>query len=232
VVAPNRIAEVASVIGEPARAAMLAGLMDGRALTAGELAQIAGVTPQTASTHLARLVDADLVKVQRQGRNRYHRLAGPGVARLLEGLMQHATGDAARWRAPRIGPRDEAMRRARTCYDHLAGRLGVAIADALVAQGYVEIDEEAGLITERGTAFFESTGIVLPDPARRSARPLCRPCLDWSERRPHLGGRLGAAICAHGFRTGWLRRVEGTRALSVTPKGQTALRRVFGLAAF
>jgi DNA-binding transcriptional ArsR family regulator len=229
-VTSNRIAEVASVIGEPARAAMLTALMDGRALTAAELAGVAGITPQTASTHLARLIGAELVTVEKQGRNRYHRLAGPAVARLLESLMRHTTGGVARLRVPRTGPRDEALRRARTCYDHLAGRLGVAITDVLVAQGHVEIDDEAGLITEGGAAFFARIGIALPEASRRLTRPLCRPCLDWSERRPHLAGRLGAAICTHGFDAGWLRRIDGTRAVSVTPKGQAAMAKIFGIA--
>lgn len=226
-VTSNRIAEVASVIGEPARAAMLTVLMDGRALTAAELAGVAGITPQTASTHLARLIGAELVAVEKQGRHRYHRLAAPAVARLLETLMQHTTGGVARQRVPRTGPRDEAMRRARTCYDHLAGQLGVAITDALVAQRHVEIDDEAGLITEGGAAFFARIGIALPEASRR---PLCRPCLDWSERRPHLAGRLGAAICTHGFDAGWLRRIDGTRAVSVTPKGHAAMAKIFGIA--
>jgi DNA-binding transcriptional ArsR family regulator len=229
-VTSNRIAGIASVIGEPARAAMLAVLMDGRALTAAELAGVAGITPQTASTHLARLIGAELVTVEKQGRHRYHRLAGPAVAGLLESLMQHATGSVARQCVPRTGPRDEAMRRARTCYDHLAGRLGVAIADALVAQGHVEIDDEAGLITEPGAAFFARIGIASLGASRRSTRPLCRPCLDWSERRRHLAGRLGAAICTHGFPAGWLRRIAGTRAVSITPKRQAAMVKFFGIA--
>jgi DNA-binding transcriptional ArsR family regulator len=229
-VTSNRIAEGAAAIGEPARAAMLTVLMDGRALTATELAGVAGITPQTASTHLARLISADLVTVEKQGRNRYHRLAGPGVACLLESLMQHTTGGVARQRVPRTGPRDEAMRRARTCYDHLAGRVGVAIADALVAQGHVEIDDEAGLVTEGGAAFLARVGIALPEASGRSTRPLFRPCLDWSERRPHLAGRLGAAICTHGFDAGWLRRIAGTRAVSITPKGQAAMVKIFGIA--
>jgi hypothetical protein len=178
---------------------MLTVLMDGRALTAAELADVAGIAPQTASTHLARLIGAELVAVKKQGRHRYHRLAGPAVASLLESLMRHTMGGGARHRVPRTGPRDEVMRLARTCYDHLAGRLGVAIADALVAQGHVEMDDEAGLITAGGAAFFTRIGISLPNSSRRLTRPLCRPCLDWSERRPHLGGRLGAAICTHGL---------------------------------
>jgi DNA-binding transcriptional ArsR family regulator len=232
-VSPNRIAEVASVIGEPARAAMLTALMDGRALTAAELAAIAGITPQTASTHLARLVGAGLVNVARQGRHRYHRLAGSSVARMLEGLMQHVSAGRMAQPPPRTGPREEALRQARTCYDHLAGRLGVAIADALVAQGHVELDDEGGIITNSGVAFFARTGILAPDegaPSRRMTRPLCRPCLDWSERRPHLAGRLGAAICSHGFEAGWLRRINGARTVVVTPKGRSQLARLFGIA--
>jgi DNA-binding transcriptional ArsR family regulator len=231
-VSPNKIAEVAAVVGEPARAAMLAALMDGRALTASELAAVAGITPQTASTHLARLVAAELVAVATQGRHRYHRLANPGVARMLEGLMQHASARDGTRRTPRTGPRDEALRQARTCYDHLAGRLGVAIADALVARGHVEIEDDAGLVTDMGAKFLAKLGIVLPDAAKPglgSGRPVCRPCLDWSERRPHLAGRLGAALCRFGFDAGWVRRIDGTRAVAVTPKGQVALANVFGI---
>lgn len=234
-VSPNRIAEVAAVVGEPARAAMLTVLMDGRALTAAELAAVAGVTPQTASTHLARLLAVALLSVERQGRHRYHRLASPSVARMLEGLMQHASSQDWSKRAPRTGPRDEALRRARTCYDHLAGRLGVAIADTLVSSGHVEVQDEAGLITVAGARFFVKAGILLPDVATAAAkkrlvsRPLCRMCLDWSERRPHLAGRLGAAICRHGFEANWLRRIDGTRAVAVTPKGEVGFRKVFGL---
>lgn len=223
----NRIAEVASVIGEPARTAMLSVLMDGRALTASELAAAAGITPQTASTHLARLISAGLVKAEPQGRHRYHRLAGPDVARLLEGLMQFAAS-----KVPRTGPGDDAMRRARTCYDHLAGRLGVAIADALLARGHVEFDDEAGLITDEGERFFTASGIMLPaapSPRARTTRPLCRPCLDWSERRPHLAGRLGAALCTQGFDKGWLRRIDGNRAVAITPKGASGFAGLFGI---
>lgn len=231
-VSPNKIAELAAVVGEPARAAMLTVLMDGRALTASELAVVAGITPQTASTHLARLVAAELVSVETQGRHRCHRLANPGVARMLEGLMQHASaGDWTR-RAPRTGPRDEALRQARTCYDHLAGRLGVAIADALVERGHVDVEDDAGLITDKGARFLAKIGIELKSAgagARLITRPVCRLCLDWSERRPHLAGRLGAALCRHSFEVGWIRRIDGTRAVSVTQKGRAAMAKMFGI---
>lgn len=232
-VSPNRIAEVAAVIGEPARAAMLTALMDGRALTASELAAVASITAQTASTHLARMLAAGMVSVERQGRHRYHRLASPRVAGMLEGLMQHASAEDWVRRRPRTGPRDEALRQGRTCYDHLAGRLGVAIADAMVAQGHVEVQDEAGRMTEAGVRFLNRVGIALPEATkgRLVSRPICRVCLDWSERRPHLAGRLGAALCRHSFDAGWVRRIEGTRAVAVTPKGRAALAKLFGFAA-
>ena len=166
-----QIAELASHLGEPPRAAMLAALMDGRALTATELAGVAGVTPQTASSHLARLTGARLLRVDRQGRHRYHRLATPEVARMLEGVMQLASSrDSARRRPLVVGPRDSALRAARTCYDHLAGQLGVAIADGLVKRGAVELDDDGGFVTERGVEFLRRAGIEARMDGRRSSR--------------------------------------------------------------
>jgi DNA-binding transcriptional ArsR family regulator len=230
-VAPNRLAEVAAVMGDPARAAMLSVLMDGRALTASELAGVAGITPQTASTHLARLAAAQLVSIEQQGRHRYHRLASSSVARMLEGLMLHAARSDGTRRVPRTGPRDEALRRARTCYDHLAGRLGVALADRLVERGHVEIEDDTGQITAAGALFFAKIGVVLPEAraGRSAGRPVCRMCLDWSERRPHLAGHLGAALCRHSLEAGWLRRIDGSRAVVVTPKGRQAFTKVLGV---
>ncbi len=232
-VSTNQIAEIGMLVGEPARAAILGALMDGRALTATELSRIAGVTPQTASSHLARLTSANLIAVQKQGRHRYHRLARPEVARMLEGIMQIASNDGATaGRKVVTGPRDAAMQRARTCYDHFAGRLGVAIADQLVGEGVVELDSESGLLTESGTAYLRQRGIEVLDSGptkRKSSRPVCRPCLDWSERRPHIAGKLGAAICTHYFEKGFVRRRNGTRALEITPAGTLALRQMFGI---
>ncbi|NKB58458.1 MAG: helix-turn-helix domain-containing protein [Alphaproteobacteria bacterium] len=232
-VSTNQIAEIGMLVWEPARAAILGALMDGRALTATELSRIAGVTPQTASSHLARLASANLIAVQKQGRHRYHRLARPEVARMLEGIMQIASADGM---APKrklvTGPRDAAMQRARTCYDHFAGRLGVAIADSLVAEGVVELDSDSGLLTDSGTTFLQKRGIEVSDSRvtkRKSSRPVCRPCLDWSERRPHIAGKLGAAICTHYFDKGFVRRRNGTRALEITPAGTLALRKMFGI---
>ena len=216
------IARVAALIGNPTRASMLQALMEARALTAAELAGVARVAPQTASGHLAQLTTAGLVTVARQGRHRYHRLATPLVARMLESVMLVAAGTAT----PHIhtGPRDESLRLARTCYDHIAGRLGVGLADAMVAERWIELDEDAGVITPAGLRHLANLGIDLdPSPARKArAVPLCRPCLDWSERRLHVAGRLGAALCTHGQDRGWIRNRAGSRALDITPEGRRA----------
>jgi DNA-binding transcriptional ArsR family regulator len=226
-----RFAEVASLAGDPARAAMLHALMDGRALTATELAQAATIAPQTASGHLTRMTTAGLLGVEKQGRNRYYRLASPAVAQMIEGIMQVAAISDAAQRPVVVGPRDAALRAARTCYDHLAGRLGVALADALEHDGRVELASDGGLVTEAGIAFFDRIGIdVGALTVRHGGRPtrvLCRPCLDWSERRPHLAGGIGAALCAHSFSHDWIRRIRGTRAVAITPKGSRVFREQF-----
>lgn len=212
---------------------MLDALMDGRALTATELAQVAGVTPQTASGHLARLTSGGLLGIERQGRHRYHRIASPAAARMVESIMQVASLAVVPRTRLTTGPRDLALRTARTCYDHLAGRLGVAMADALVEAGHAELDQDAGTITDSGLALFDRIGIDIdalsPDSRRRTNRVLCRPCLDWSERRPHLAGAVGAALCRHCFERGWIRRIEGTRAVAITRKGERALRERLGV---
>ncbi|WP_372623782.1 metalloregulator ArsR/SmtB family transcription factor [Falsiroseomonas sp.] len=219
------LAETAALIGDPARAAMLAALLDGRALTAGELAAAAGITPQTASAHLARLAAAGLLAMEKQGRHRYHRLATPAVARLIEGLLELS---ATLPRRIVTGPRDAALRQARTCYDHLAGRLAVAIADALVARGAIELTPDGGAVTPSGEGFLAGLGIAAA-PAR-GGRLYCRPCLDWSERRPHVAGVLGAALCARCFELGWIRRRAGSRALEITPLGWQGFAEHFGIA--
>ncbi len=225
-------AEVAALSGEPARASMLQALMDGRALTATELAKAAGITPQTASGHLNRMTTAGLIKVEQQGRHRYHRLATPSVAQMLESIMQVAAELAPQRARLTVGPRDAALRRARTCYDHFAGHLGVGLADALLARGRIELTSDAGILTDSGMAFLGDIGIdTAPMFARRtksSGRVLCRPCLDWSERRLHLGGAVGAAICTHSLAKGWTRRLDGTRAIQITPKGAHIFRERFG----
>jgi DNA-binding transcriptional ArsR family regulator len=224
-----RFAEVALLAGEPARAGMLHALMDGRALTASELAHVACITPQTASGHLARMTAAGLVRVEKQGRHRYHRLASPAVAQMIESIMQVASGLEAMRPAPVTGPRDTALRAARTCYDHLAGRLGVALTDGLMAGGHLELTHDGGLLTDSGIALVGDLGIDLPPAGKgKLARVPCRICIDWSERRPHLAGAFGSALCAHSFGQRWIRRVAGTRAVVVTPQGHQVFREVFG----
>ena len=220
-------AEIAALAGDPARAGMLHALMDGRALTASELARVAGIAPQTASGHLTRMIAADLLSVEKQGRHRYHRLASPAVAQMMESIMRVASRSEPKRLA--TGPRDAGLRAARTCYDHLAGRLGVALADALVASGHAELASDAGMLTPRGTRFLARLGVDIDALGQSSRRVLCRPCLDWSERRPHLAGAVGAALCTHSFSKNWIRRVEGTRAVAVTPKGQRVFREDFGM---
>ena len=232
-VTTTSLAELAALVGDPARANMLMALMEGRALTATELAHTAGVTPQTASGHLARLSTVGLVGVEKQGRHRYHRLASRDIARMLEGMMNIAATIAApRGKRVVVGPRDQALRAARTCYDHLAGRLGVAIADTMTAEGRIELGAEGGVVTEEGLRFLRSLGIDCTAElaaSGRSRRPFCRPCLDWSERRPHLAGVIGRAICGFAFARGWVRRIDGTRALAITPPGTIGFRERFGI---
>ena len=227
-----RFAEVAALVGDPGRASMLHALLDGRALTATELAAIAGVTPQTASGHLGRLTEAGLMVVVKQGRHRYHRLASADVARMMESIMCVATASPPPLKPIRIGPKDAALRAARTCYDHLAGRLAVALTDQLIAMGRVELTEDAGVVTEKGRRFFETLGIQGLDMTARTVRTkkmFCRPCLDWSERRPHLAGRVGNLLRDHSFQKGWVRRIGDSRALAVTPKGARAFQQYFDL---
>ncbi|OJU17816.1 MULTISPECIES: helix-turn-helix transcriptional regulator [unclassified Sphingomonas] len=222
----NNMAAVARLIGDPARANMLDAMLDARAHSAGELATIAGVSAATASGHLRQLLDGGLVAVAAQGRHRYYRLASPEVARLLEGLMAVTAPLVTRHRAtPRV---PNALREARTCYDHLAGRLGIAITDTLVANGAVRIDDNNIAVTDHGRVWLGELAIDLDAPRGWARRPLCRPCLDWSERRPHLAGVLGAALLERLLDRGWIARVDGSRAIRVTPPGAAELRRRFG----
>ncbi|MGH7048378.1 MAG: ArsR/SmtB family transcription factor [Stellaceae bacterium] len=220
------IAEIAALAGDPARANMLSALMDGGSHSAGELAYRAHVSPQTASAHLTKLVAAGLLAGYRQGRNRYFRLASPDVARMLEQIMTVAMARTTRYRPAWM--RDERLRSARTCYDHLAGRLGVALADSLARNGRVRFDEDGGEITASGIRFLEEFGLDLVTAAGRRRR-FCRPCLDWSERRPHLGGAVGAALAQRCFGLLWIERVRDSRALAVTDCGYDGFRAVFGI---
>ena len=218
------IAKVAALIGDHARAEVLTALMADRALTATELAGIAGVTKQTISAHLAKLLDAGLVAVEHQGRHRYFRLADPDVAALLESLM----GVAFRTGAVRLrsSPREPALRKARVCYDHLAGELGVMAYESLLAQKVLATGEEGVRLTPAGARWFSALGIDAPALATQR-RAFCRPCLDWGERRHHLGGALGTALLARIDELGWARRSEGSRVMAFTPPGERAFRALF-----
>lgn len=226
------IAEIAALIGDPARSAMLVALMDGRALTASELADVGGITPQTASSHLGRMIEAGMLSVERQGRHRYHRLASATVATMIESIMAVAAEPANRTRRTiRTGPRDSAMRRARSCYDHLAGSIAVAIADSMCERGHVTDLAGGGALSADGLVFLRSIGVDVDSALRRATarRLFCRPCLDWSERRPHIAGTVGAALLTACIEQGWLRRSEGARTMSITRAGAQALNANFGL---
>lgn len=217
--------EPAALIGDPARAAILSALLDGRAWTASELAVEACVGAPTASAHLAKLVAGGLIAVVAQGRHRYYRLAGPEVAAALEALMKIAAQRSPPKRRP--GPRDVAMRRARTCYDHIAGELGVAIFGGMCMQRWIRKADGSWVLTPKGAAALrEALGIdIATIPALR--RALVKPCLDWSERIEHLGGGLGAALLARALEAGWLKLSEG-RTITLLPIGAKALARALG----
>ena len=210
--------EIAALVGDTARATMLAALMGGQALTSSELAELARVSRATASEHLGKLTQARLLTVTQKRRNRYYRIASPLVAKMLESIKAVAALETP----PRYQPRsaqDDALRFARTCYDHLAGRLGVAIADALVRKKFVVLSDEGGELTTAGKRFLVRFGTALM-PASGSRRVFCRPCLDWSERRPHIGGALGAALFKLAVRRKWVIQDTHGRGLRVTEAGR------------
>jgi DNA-binding transcriptional ArsR family regulator len=219
---------IAALIGDHARASMLTALMGGEALTATELATEANVTKQTASSHLNKMLDAGLVCVQAQGRHRYFQLAAPDVATLLESLM----GVAHRTRAVRVrpGPRDPALRKARVCYDHLAGELAVEFYDTIVRHRLIRLSKSTDnansiALTRKGNDFFKAMGINT-DGIDKSRRPVCRPCLDWSVRRHHLAGVLGKAVLEYCYKKKWAKRAQGTRVVKFSPQGEQAFRAI------
>lgn len=220
------IAEVAALVGNPARANILMALLDGRALTATELAFAAGVAPQTASGHLNKMAEARLLVLTKQGRFAYYRLASPLIGRMLEGIMAVAADGPPRFRPRWRG--DEALRTARSCYDHLAGRLAVSLADVLTTRNHVALDADGGLVTPAGEEFFLGFGLDL-GALSHARRAFCRPCLDWSERRLHLAGAVGAALARRCFELGWIMRQRDTRALRIMPKGQRGFAEIFDI---
>ena len=212
------IAQIAALIGDPARANMLTALMSGKALTAGELAREAGISPQTASSHLKKLLAGSLVRVRGQGRHKYYGLSGEDVAHVLENLMGLAAGRGHL--RTQTGPKDAEMRSARVCYNHLAGSRGVQMFTAMQKQGYLETTEDAVHLTKEGTQFCTGFGIDL-EGLGRSRAPLCRPCLDWSERETHLAGKLGRAMLTRMEEIDWLVRIPDSRIIRFTRTGET-----------
>jgi DNA-binding transcriptional ArsR family regulator len=222
------IAEIAALVGDPARATMVSALLDGRALTASELALAARITPQTASTHLAKLTEAGLLAVVRAGRHRHFRLASPTVEDMIDGIVAVALEKRPRYRP--LSSQARALGAARICHDHLAGRLSVELTDTFVARGYLVLDDAAAEVTAAGTRFFRKFGIALPTPGS-TRRPFCRLCLDWTERRSHIAGAVGVAITKRYFDLGWMERIKRSHAVLVTPLGRRGLRETFGIEA-
>src|ERR1700739_2328563 len=215
-VAAANLVEVAALVGDTARATMLNALMGGQSLTATELAYCANVSRSTASDHLSKLVAARLLTVTRKRRFSYYRIAPPLVATMLESIKVVAAIEVP----PRHQPRsanDDALRFARSCYDHLAGQLGVGVTDALVAMGHIVLTDEGGEVTSSGGRFLSAFGADLRP---RTRRIFCQPCLDWSERRYHLKGLVGARILDRLLEIGWLKRVSDSRALQLNASGR------------
>lgn len=220
------IAFLGSLIGDPARANMLTALLSGKALTASELAAEAGITPQTASAHLSKMESGGLLQQRRQGRHRYFALADDDVGSLLESMMGFAAKKGHL--RTRTGPRDPALRYARVCYNHLAGDLGVRMMDSLLAKGFLTPENEGLGLTDDGRAFAEGFAIDL-EPLEKSRRPMCKSCLDWSNRRSHLAGSLGSALLTRFYDLGWARRIEGSRIVAFSPRGEKAFLDAFAL---
>jgi DNA-binding transcriptional ArsR family regulator len=218
------IASLAALIGDSSRALILSTLADGRALPAGELARIARITPQTASSHLDKLFKGNLVAVEVQGRHHYYRLRGERVAELLESLSTIARPTIPLTASQR--ERAEQVRFARTCYGHLAGRLGVAITQALCAKEYLCEEDSGYQVSATGSVWFRAIGIEV---CRIKRKPLTKRCLDWSERRHHLAGALGVAMASQTFKLGWIVSARNSRVLRLTDPGKAALRSELGL---
>ncbi|MFE3942587.1 ArsR/SmtB family transcription factor [Streptomyces sp. NPDC059118] len=219
------LASVARLLADGTRATFCLALLDGRAWTANELARHAGVAPSTATSHLNLLVSGGLLVEERHGRHRYLRIADRRVIELIESLAALAPQQTVRPRSLSASGRQQALARARLCYDHLAGTVALVITDAMVGRGLLEWGPEPGL-TDEGAAWLAEVGITMPTGSRR---PLVRACLDWTERRPHLAGAVGAALCSHALATGWVTRIGTTRALAVTATGRRAWHDHLGL---
>jgi DNA-binding transcriptional ArsR family regulator len=224
-VSADDLAWLATLLSDRSRAQLCLSLLDGRAWTATELAATAAIAPSTASEHLTRLIAAGLLVEHRQGRHRYLRLAGPDVARLLEAMLTYL-GPTPPRPTLRAVTASAALARARTCYDHLAGRLGIAITDAMTEHGLLT---RSLTVTDPGRQWL-TTRLGIDDSRLRPAtRPLGRACMDWTERRPHLAGTAGALLCTHMLDQDWIRRIGTSRAVRLTDTGQTALHKLLGI---
>jgi len=219
------ISRIAALIGDLARANILTALMSGKALTATELASEAGVTVQTASSHLAKLEAAEMIACRKSGRHKYFTLGGDDVGHALEALMGLAVG-AGHLRT-RTGPKDDALREARVCYNHLAGAKGIVLYQGLLGQSVVVEDGDDVVLTDQGATWLRDFGLDV-DGLMRSKTPLCRTCLDWSARQTHLAGSVGRALLVRMQDLGWAERVEGTRVVQFTARGEAAFTEVFG----
>ncbi|MEM8581045.1 MAG: winged helix-turn-helix domain-containing protein [Pseudomonadota bacterium] len=218
------IAHIAALIGDPARANMLTALMSGKALTVSELAEEAGVTIQTASSHLSKLDEGGLLRPRKQGRHKYFSLVSDEVAHVLEGLMGLAAGSG--YLRKRTGPRDAELRQARVCYNHLAGDMGTQMFDSLMAQGHLVLDGEELKLTDSGAAFASEFEIDV-EGLRKARAPVCRECLDWSERRSHLAGSLGRAFLNRFEELAWTKRDQKTRVVTFSRNGAEEFKKLF-----
>lgn len=217
------IAPIAGLLADRARVAILWAVSDGRHLSAGNLAEIGRVSPSAATAHLTKLVGAGLLAVERRGRQRFYRLANPTVVGALEALAAVAPAPRPDVRAP------IPLHLARTCFDHLAGALGVRVTDVLIARGAIVLTDDAYTVTPSGVGTFAELGVNVSAIASGTRRTMARPCLDWSERRYHLAGALGAALVSRWLEAGWLDRLPGTRAVTVTPQGRRGFRQLLGI---
>jgi DNA-binding transcriptional ArsR family regulator len=228
VTSASGLAAFAALLADETRAAMCLALLDGRAWTAGELAAHAGVARSTATEHLHRLIDGGLLVERRQGRHRYVQLTNPSVAYLIEDLSARLEPGQVPVRGLRGAAADAALRRGRTCYDHLAGRLGVVVTDAMTGAGL--LDQTGGFaLTAAGMAWLTGPVGLDPDALRPGRRPLVRGCLDWTERRQHLAGVAGGRLCEKFIAERWVVRIGSGRAVRVTPDGKAALRDLLGV---
>jgi DNA-binding transcriptional ArsR family regulator len=227
----DSLASAAKLLAEPARAAMLLELMGGRAVPAGKLALAAHVSPSTASEHLARLTEAGFVAAHRQGRHRYYEIANEEVAAAIESLLVLSSTHGATPLHEKAGLTMGSLEHARTCYGHLAGWLGVAIADALQREGFlIPAAEKAFAVTDGGIAWFEQRGITVPRTSGRANSKIARQCLDWTERRPHLAGSLGVTMYKRFSQLGWIAPARRSRAIRVTLEGRQAFSKLLRIA--